>query len=150
MTRVPWAALTVYAAAFAFVEAACVVSLKQLYFPEGWRPPFHPIPDAALRLEQWREIATLVMIAGVALLGRPPARLAIARALWVFGIWDLGYYAFLRALTGFPASLADLDIVFLVPRAWVAPVWLPVVSSVACLAAAVWLARSRRPRRPWS
>lgn len=144
MKRGPWA-LTIYAAAFAFVEAACVVSLKRLYFPEGWHPPFHAIPMDALRLEQAREIATLVMIAAVALLGRPAPRIAAARALWVFGIWDLGYYAFLKVLTGFPASLADLDIVFLVPHAWVAPVWLPVFGSLACLAIAALLAR--RPAR---
>lgn len=137
-----FAGLTVYALAMAFVEAACVIALKRLYFPEGWRPPFHPIPAEGLRLEQWREVATLVMIAAVALLGRPPWRLAIARGIWVFGVWDLAYYGFLAALTGFPRSLSDLDIVFLVPRAWIAPVWLPVLGSVLCLVAALWLRRS--------
>lgn len=146
MRRFPWA-LTVYAVAFALVEAACVVSLKRLYFPEGWHPPFHEIPHDALRLEQWREIATLVMIAAVALVGRPEPRIAGARALWVFGIWDIGYYVFLNALTGFPRSLGDLDIVFLVPRAWIAPVWLPVAGSLACLAAAAILALRAGPER---
>ncbi|HYJ34435.1 MAG TPA: hypothetical protein VE326_14625 [Candidatus Binatia bacterium] len=143
MKRAGFTAITVYALAMALVEAACVVSLKRLYFPEGWRPPFHAIPAEGLRLEQWREVATLVMIAAVALLGRPPGRIALARGLWIFGVWDLAYYGFLRWLTGFPRSLADLDVVFLVPRAWVAPVWVAVVGSAACLAVALFLARFR-------
>jgi hypothetical protein len=140
--RFAWAVITVYAVAMAFVEAACVVSLKRLYFPEGWRPPFHAIPLDGLRLEQAREVATLVMIAAVALLGRPAWREGLARFLWIFGIWDLLYYAFLRFLTGFPSGPGDLDIVFLVPREWIVPVWVPVVCSIGSLLAALRLHRN--------
>jgi hypothetical protein len=127
----------------AFVEAACVVSLKRLYYPEGWTYPFHPIPGSALLLEQVREIATLVMIAAVAFLGRPGTREGFARGLWIFGVWDLLYYAFLRALTGFPGAFTDLDVVFLVPRAWIAPVWLAVAGSTASLLIALRLHQTR-------
>lgn len=143
MKRFGWWGITVYALAMAFVEAACVVTLKGLYFPEGWHPPFHDIPRDGLRLEQAREIATLVMIAAVSALGRPPWREALARALWIFGLWELGYYASLAIVTGFPASLADPDVVFLVPHAWVLPVWVPVSVAIAGLAIALRL----RPRR---
>jgi hypothetical protein len=147
MKRFGWWGITVYALAMAFVEAACVVTLKRLYFPEGWHPPFHDIPREGLGLEQAREIATLVMIAAVAALGRPdraPWREALARALWIFGLWDLGYYAALKVLTGFPSSFADPDVVFLVPHAWVLPVWVPVLVSIAGLATA--LRMRSRPR----
>ena len=144
--RFAWWGITLFAVAMAFVEAACVVSLKRLYFPEGWHPPFHAIPSAGLRLEQWREAATLVMIAAVAALGRPGPREGAARALWIFGVWDIGYYAFLRALTGFPSSLGDPDVVFLIPHAWVAPVWLSLLGSAAALALALALGPGARPR----
>ncbi len=137
----PWAALTLFAIAMGFAETACVVTLKRLYFPEGWTPPFHPIPPDALRLEQWREVATLVMIAALAFLGRPGLREGLARGLWVFGLWDLAYYVFLRVWTGFPAHAWDRDLVFLVPRPWVAPVWLAWVVSAGCLIAAALLTR---------
>ena len=140
MGRVPrfgWWGITVYAAGMAFVEAACVISLRRLYYPDGWTSPFHPIPDDALLLEQTREIATLVMIAAVASLGRPTIREGLARGLWIFGIWDLLYYAFLRVIIGFPANLATLDVVFLVPRVWVAPVWLAAGVSTAALLVAL-------------
>jgi hypothetical protein len=141
-------AISVYAVAMAFVEAACVVSLKRLYFPEGWRPPYHAIPPEGLRLEQWREVATLVMIGAVASFGRPPWRQALARGLWIFGVWDIAYYGVLAALTGFPRHLSDLDIVFLVPRAWIAPVWLPVAGSALCLLIALRL-RGSGGRAVW-
>lgn len=140
--RAGFVALTLYAAAMALVEAACVVSLKRLYFPEGWAAPFHPIPAPGLRLEQWREAATLGMIAAVALLGRPRPRIALARGLWIFGLWDLLYYGFLRILTGFPARLTDLDVVFLVPRPWIAPVWLACLGALSCAVVAQILSRT--------
>jgi len=140
--RFDWWGITLYAAAMAFVETACVVSLKRLYFPEGWRPPFHAIPADGLLLEQARETATLVMIAAVAFLGRPAWREGAARFLWIFGIWDLLYYAFLRFLTGSPSGLGDRDIVFLVPHEWIFPVWVPVVCSVGSLLVALALRRS--------
>jgi hypothetical protein len=139
--RFKWWGITVYALAMALVEAACVVTLKRLYFPEGWHFPFHDIPAEGLKLEQAREIATLVMIAAVAALGRPPWREALGRALWIFGLWDLGYYASLAILTGFPSSLTTPDVVFLVPHAWVLPVWVPMALSTACLAIAWYLHR---------
>lgn len=145
MTQRVLFALTVFALAMGFLEAACVVSLKQLYFADGFHAPFHPLPPAAMRLEQAREIATLVMLGGIALLGAGGIRGFLARGLWTFGIWDLSYYVFLRFLTGFPASATDLDIVFLVPVPWVLPVWVPVACSVGSLLAA--LALGGRGRR---
>jgi len=147
MRRLPLIPLSVFALAMAFVEAACVVTLKQLYYPEGWKPPFHEIPVAGLRLEQWREFATLVMLGAVAWLpGVGGVRGFIGRGLWTFGIWDLGYYFFLRFLTAYPARLTDLDVVFLIPVPWVLPVWVPVAASTACLLAGL-LLTGRRHRR---
>jgi hypothetical protein len=139
MTHRVLALLTLFALAMGFLEAACVVSLKQLYFAEGYRAPFHPIPATALLLEQWREVATLAMIGAVALLRASGVREFLARGLWIFGVWDLTYYVFLRFLTGFPARLTDLDIVFLVPGPWVLPVWVPVAASTASLLVALLL-----------
>ena len=139
-------ALTLFAVSMAIVEAACVATLKKLYFPEGWAPPFHAIPPDGLRIEQWREVATLIMIVAVAFLDRPPAREGIARGLWIFGLWDLCYYLFLRLWTGFPARLGDRDVVFLVPKPWIAPVWVACLGSSLCLAAALVLVRKGLPQ----
>jgi hypothetical protein len=147
VTRFRWWAISVFALGMAFAEAATVVFLKRLYFPDGWAAPFHPIPPDALRLEQGRELATLAAIAAVAFAGRPGAREGIARALWIGGLWDLAYYGCLRAITPFPATLADLDVVFLVPSAWILPVWVPVAASLVAMAAAFALGRPAKTRR---
>lgn len=136
-SRQGWLPITVFAVAFAWVEAAVAISLKRLYYPDGWKPPFHALPAEANLLEQAREVMTLIMIASVAAFGRPTWREGIARGLWIFGIWDLGYYAFLLWLTGFPSSLLDLDLVFLVPIVWVFPVWVPVLVSVLAVLVAL-------------
>jgi hypothetical protein len=135
--RSVWTWITIYAGAMALVEAACVVTLKRLFYPGGWAPPFAPMPAGPLLLEQVREIATLVMIAAVASLAGRTTRGRIAAGLWIFGVWDILYYAFLRWLTGFPRSLGDVDVVFLVPIAWIFPVWVPLLASAATLALAL-------------
>ena len=140
--RSVWTWISLYATAMAFVEAACVVTLKRLFYPGGWAPPFAPLPAGPLLLEQVREIATLVMIAAVAGLAGRTTRARLAAGLWIFGLWDILYYAFLRWLTGFPRSLGDVDVVFLVPIAWILPVWVPFVASAAALALALWLRAS--------
>ena len=142
--RFRWWAISAFALAFAFAEAATIVFVKRLYFSDGWRAPFHAIPPDALLLEQGREAATLLAILAVAFAGRPGAREGIARALWIVGLWDVSYYACLRALTAFPASLSDLDVVFLIPRAWVLPVWAPILGSLAAMALALLLGDRRR------
>ncbi len=135
--RSVWTWITVYAAAMALVEAACVVTLKRLFYPGGWTPPFAPIPAGPLLLEQAREVATLVMIGTVACLAGRSVRGRLAAGLWIFGVWDILYYAFLRWLTGFPRGLGDLDVVFLVPIAWILPVWVPLLVSAALLGIAL-------------
>jgi hypothetical protein len=47
-----------------------------------------------------------------------------------FGVWDIFYYAFLKVMTGWPASLVDWDILFLLPLPWWGPVWSPVSIAV--------------------
>ncbi|HXG23972.1 MAG TPA: hypothetical protein VNJ09_05400, partial [Chthonomonadales bacterium] len=46
---------------------------------------------------------------------------------FTFAIWDLTYYLYLALWTGFPKSLLETDIYFLVPIAWYGPVWFPVL-----------------------
>ena len=48
-----------------------------------------------------------------------------------FGVWDIFYYVFLKAMCGWPHSLFDWDILFLLPLPWWGPVLAPV--SIALL-----------------
>jgi hypothetical protein len=136
-----------YAVAMAYVEAAVVVDLQgALQGQVGANFPLRPADEAGtlVAIEAGREVATLVMIAAVGILaGRTP----FERLAWtavVFGVWDIGYYAWLHAFSGWPPSLGTSDLLFLLPVPWVGPVWSPVVVSAALVIAGLWAARVLR------
>lgn len=131
-------ALFAYAIAMAFVEAAVVVYLRGLLPLAQWTAsvPFSPL---VYRTEVIREAATIVMLLAVAYLSFKRAALKIVAFLWIFAIWDLGYYAFLKALLNWPASFATEDVLFLIPHPWVAPVWVPLAVWAAVFAVSSYL-----------
>jgi hypothetical protein len=51
-----------------------------------------------------------------------------------FGVWDIFYYVFLKAILDWPATVLDWDILFLVPVVWVGPVLAPCIVSVGMIA----------------
>ncbi len=142
------AAVAIYAAAMAVVEAMVVFYLRRLFalqYAAVFTPGRFSFPHAYLRHEQVREAATIVMLAAVAYLaGRGPLQ-KLACFLLAFGVWDIGYYVALKIMLDWPASLGTRDLLFLTPRQWWAPVWEPLLASCAFIAAAILLLR--RPRR---
>src|SRR3990170_5193809 len=120
----------------AYLEAAVVVYLRAaLGVPTGTIFPIDLSPAAMPFgwIEVGREGATLVMIGGVAwLAGRSP----LERLAWagvVFGVWDIGYYAFLWVFSGWPPSLGTWDLLFLLPAPWAGPVWAPIAVSAGLI-----------------
>jgi hypothetical protein len=138
-------AAAAFAAAFGFVEAACVdylrgnvPSLQSLTIqPSDLANPqaLHLLPDRLLKTETFREIATMIMLIAVPFLGARRARERWALFLWCFSIWDLVYYGGLRATIHWPTSLRDIDVLFLIPRPWFAEIWYPVLVSAATISA---------------
>jgi hypothetical protein len=138
--------LAIFAAAFGFAEAAVVVYLRaavgllpgytgtlsqlqnspQDYHQEQSLAQF---PQSLLTIESYREAATMIMLVSVALLAASKTNARWAAFLWVFALWDIAYYAGLWATVRWPASLADLDVLFLIPVPWIAPVWFPLLVS---------------------
>jgi len=57
---------------------------------------------------------------------RPNVAGRLGYAAIAFGSWDILYYVFLRIISGWPASLFDWDILFLLPLPWWGPVLAPV------------------------
>lgn len=123
--------VAVYATAMAWVEAAAVFYLRTLV---GRIEPFQPDPLPNLGglsgAELVREAATLVMLLTVGGLAGQTWRSRLGYSAIAFGVWDIGYYAFLRELCGWPHSLFDWDVLFLLPLPWWGPVWAPVTISL--------------------
>ncbi len=128
--RSPYGALGIFAAAMGLLEAAVVVYLRELYHPGGFRFPLQPIPARMAFTELGREVATVVMIWVVACLSGRSRRDRFAAFAFVFGIWDIFYYIWLKVLIGWPEGLLDPDILFLIPLPWVGPVLAPVLVSI--------------------
>jgi hypothetical protein len=126
-----------YAVAMAYLESAVVVYLTgALGGRVGEIFPLRPAVQAGdlVWIELGRELATLVMIGTI---GGLVGRSAVERLAWasvVFGVWDIGYYAWLYVFAGWPASLATTDLLFLLPVPWAGPVWSPIAVSVALIA----------------
>lgn len=144
--------VVLFGVAFGYVEAAVVVYLRAaLETVAGAVPAADPDTFGTFEaVEVVREAATLVMIATV---GTLAGRTRLERLAWaavVFGAWDIVYYAGLRWAIGWPPALDTWDVLFLIPMAWVGPVWAPMTVSaalVACGLAAAARLRSGRAVR---
>ena len=131
-----------FGVAMGYLEAAVVVYLRSAL---GIVPSNVPATLGTFEaIEVARELATLVMIAAVGWLAGRTRLERLAWAAVVFGTWDIVYYLGLRAAIGWPQSFDTWDVLFLVPVAWVGPVWAPVVVSAALVV--VGLAATRRLR----
>jgi hypothetical protein len=77
------------------------------------------------------------MLAAIALAVARNARQWTAAFAIAFGVWDIVFYACLKLLLGWPASLFTWDILFLIPVPWVGPVIAPVLVSLTMIAAGI-------------
>lgn len=160
--------VAIFAIAFGFVEAAVVAYLHHLvgltqrdvkpeeilFLAPGVaflepQTAVRIIRDTALfNVERIREGATLIMLAAVAALSGRKLGDRIAFFFLVFGIWDIFYYIFLRLIIGWPMTLFDLDIFFLLPTPWVGPVLVPIViSSILVLGSLFYLLVKERSKQ---
>ena len=127
----------------AMLEAAVIVYLRELYYPSGFfiqsakdLAVMHP---PILRVELWREAATIIMLAAVGFLSFNKIKEKFLAFIFIFSLWDLFYYFFLYLILRWPPSLATLDLYFLIPWPWVGPVWFPLILFSAGAIASLWL-----------
>jgi hypothetical protein len=151
----------VFAVSFGFLEATVVVYLRAA---AGLLPGYQGtladvvrlsdgtyrqslsvshLPQSLLTLEVFREAATILMLLAVALLTGETYRARVPAFLWTFAIWDIVYYLGLWAAVRWPASLADPDVLFLIPVPWYAQVWFPIMVSGLTMAAVLLAVKPR-------
>ncbi len=152
------AGIVLFSAAFGYVEASVVAYLRTIYsplhkrfYPTVGRDDLFPliVPDqlrglgeehiTRLNTELGRELATLLMLAGAAILGGRNIREWVAIFFVCFGIWDITFYLWLKVLLGWPPSLMTWDILFLLPVPWVGPVIAPVIVAASMIAAGLFV-----------
>lgn len=117
--------LTLFAITMAYVEAALVVHLRSLYYPNTLQSlfPLQLLSHRDLAIELGREAMTIIMILSVALLAAKNFAHRFAAFVYIFGLWDLGYYLWLKVFIDWPQGWLEWDVLFLIPWPWFGP-WL--------------------------
>ena len=134
--------VVVFGIAFGYIEAAVVVYLRQIFYPDGFTFPLTVFGTDALSrrillTEIGREAATIVLIfTGAWLFGHNRGQ-RFAYFMIIFAVWDIFYYVWLKVLLDWPASIMDWDILFLMPVTWASPVLYPVLISATLIVFAV-------------
>jgi hypothetical protein len=133
--------LALFGIAMAHFEGAVVVYLRKalgMLDSDGNKESVEKIPDRYLKIEMTREAATIIMLLVIAFLTGTTWIERGVFFLWTFAFWDLFYYLSLYILIKWPPKLTTIDVLFLIPKPWIAPVWFPVgVSSLTIIIIAV-------------
>ena len=90
--------LIVWGVVFGYMEAAVVVYLREIYYPEGFAFPLVTIHGRIMLTEVLREAATLIIIWATVCLAYKRLQSRVAAFVILFGIWDIFYYIFLKLL----------------------------------------------------
>jgi hypothetical protein len=121
--------LAVFGIAMAHLEGVVVVYLrKALGISEDAsnKESLGIFPKRWLNIEMTREASTIVMLVIIAFLCSDTWLLRGVFFLWTFAFWDLFYYLSLFILIKWPPTMNTIDVLFLIPKPWIAPVWFPI------------------------
>ena len=147
--RMRWGIVVLFAVAMAWMEAATVVYLRTLVGrvePHQAEPL--PLMPHLTNAELVREAATLVMLFTVGWLAGRTWRGRLGYSLIAFGVWDILYYVFLGVIVGWPRSVWDWDVLFLLPLPWWGPVIAPVLIALMMVLGGTLVSQFDRPDRP--
>lgn len=121
--------LAVFGVAMAHLEGVVVLYLRKalgMLDSESNKESVGKIPDRFLTIEMTREASTIIMLVVIAYLTGDTWIQKGIFFLWTFAFWDLFYYVSLYVLIKWPPSFKTIDVLFLIPVPWIAPVWFPI------------------------
>ena len=129
-----WAWVVTFAIAFAWVESAVVVYLREIYFDGAFYFPIvvnyqegKHVLDHLMWTELGREAATIIILVAVGCSAGKSGMQRFSFFMISFGIWDIFYYVWLKVLVNWPENLMTWDLLFFIPLPWVGPVITPVL-----------------------
>ena len=135
--------LALFGIAMAHFEGVVVVYLRKglgMLDSESNKESIEKFPKRYLYIEMTREAATIIMLVVIAfLVGETWIEKGVF-FLWTFAFWDLFYYLSLYILIKWPPKLTTIDVLFLIPKPWIAPVWLPIGVSALTILTILFLA----------
>lgn len=121
--------LAIFGIAMAHLEGVVVVYLRKalgMLDSESNKESVEKFPKRYLNIEMTREAATIIMLAAIAFISGSSWIERGVFFLWTFAFWDLFYYVSLYVLIKWPSTFTTIDVLFLIPKPWIAPVWFPI------------------------
>jgi hypothetical protein len=121
--------LAIFGIAMAHLEGVVVVYLRKalgMLDSESNKESIEKFPRRFLNIEMTREAATIIMLLVIAYLTGDSWVEKGVFFLWTFAFWDLFYYISLYILIKWPPRFNTIDVLFLIPKPWIAPVWFPI------------------------
>ena len=121
--------LAIFGIAMAHLEGVVVVYLRKnlgIEPSESNKVSLGKFEKHDIFIEETREAATIIMLLVIAYLTGSTWTERIIFFLWTFAFWDLFYYVSLYVLIKWPPRYDTTDVLFLIPRPWIAPVWFPI------------------------
>ena len=138
--------LAIFGIAMAHFEGVVVVYLRKIFGVKNSQTNNDLLENFSkeyIFIEKTREVATIVMLVILAVLVGIEWLDKIIVFLWTFAFWDLFYYLSLYIMIKWPSKLTTMDVLFLIPRPWIAPVWVPIgISLMTIIAISVLLITS--------
>ena len=138
--------LAIFGIAMAHLEGVVVVYLRKILGitdSQSNKESLKSFLKKYLFIEKTREIATIVMLVTLAILVGENWLNRLIIFLWTFAFWDLFYYLSLYLLIKWPPKWTTIDVLFLIPRPWIAPVWFPIaISTITIIVIAILLLTS--------
>lgn len=129
--------IAIFGIAMAYLEAAVVVYLRMVFYPEGFQFPLKIMPISTFFIEFGREFTTIVMLVAIGYLAGKTLLERFFYFIFTFGIWDIFYYVWLKVILNWPTSLLENDLLFLIPIPWIGPVIAPIIVSLTMIIASV-------------
>jgi hypothetical protein len=121
--------LAIFGIAMAHLEGVVVVYLRKalgMLDTESNKESIEKFPKRYLNIEMTREAATIIMLLAIAFISGSSWIEKGVFFLWTFAFWDLFYYVSLYVLIKWPPTFKTIDVLFLIPKPWIAPVWFPI------------------------
>ena len=121
--------LAIFGIAMAHLEGVVVVYLRKalgMLDSESNKESIEKFPKRYLNIEMTREAATIIMLLAIAFISGSSWIEKGVFFLWTFAFWDLFYYVSLYVLIKWPSTFTTIDVLFLIPKPWIAPVWFPI------------------------
>jgi len=140
--------VSVFSIAMAYLEAAVVVYLRRVYGIDNLILQVPPFDKQIAVIELGRELTTLVMLLCIGWIAGETFQSRVGFTFITFGLWDIFYYVWLRIFIGWPQSILEPDLLFLIPLPWWGPILAPVLIALLMVIGGIFAVIKVEKNRP--